>query len=123
MKDRVTKKFSSKSFFGLLFSFFVTGFAVAQNEIEVYVSSQAGDRLTRKKDATFTSDTKSSLPAITVNEKQSFQTIEGFGATFNEAGMICLNSLSPSDGNNVFTALFDTVKGSGFTMMKSPIAA
>jgi glucosylceramidase len=89
----------------------------------VYVSSQAGDRLTRKSDATFSTYAKSAPSVITVNEKRTFQTIEGFGATFNEAGMICLNSLSAADRNNVFTSLFDSVKGSGFTMMKSPIAA
>jgi glucosylceramidase len=63
------------------------------------------------------------MNVIAVNEKISFQTIEGFGATFNEAGMICLNSLSPKDRDNAFASLFDSVRGSGFTIMKSPIAA
>jgi len=58
-----------------------------------------------------------------VNEKKSFQIIEGFGATFNEAGMICLNSLPAGDRRKIFESLFDSVKGAGFTLMKSPIAA
>ncbi len=128
MKDRMKEKiFCSQIFLTVLFSVFVNCFAFAQDEnknnVEVYVSSQAGDRLTRKKDATFITDVKSSSPALIVNEKKSFQTIEGFGATFNEAGMICLNSLSPTDRDRVFESLFDSVKGAGFTLMKSPIAA
>src|SRR5215467_13312839 len=63
-----------------------------QTRIEVYVSSREGDRLTRKENAKFSNDTKSSLPVITVDEGKNYQTIEGFGATFNEAGMVCLNS-------------------------------
>jgi len=62
-------------------------------EISVYSSSQDGDRLTKKRDVQFTSVKQSSLPVITVDERIRFQKIEGFGATFNEAGMICLNSL------------------------------
>lgn len=113
----------------LLFIFFCVSFAVAQkkddnkDKVEVYVSSKAGDRLTRKKDSKFIPNTKSSLPVIAVNENRSFQTIEGFGATFNEAGMICLNSLTPEDRDKVFASLFDSVKGAGYTLMKSPIAA
>ena len=109
-----------------LFSVLNNGFVSAQhqhNNIEVYVSSQTGDRLTKKKNTSFISETRLSLPVITVNERKFFQTIEGFGATFNEAGMICLNSLSLKDQNRVFKSLFDSVKGAGFTVMKSPIAA
>lgn len=113
----------------VLFFLFYNSFAFSQyqrhgkNLVEVYVSSQDGDRLTRKQDALFVADTKSSLPVITINEKITFQTIEGFGATFNEAGMICLNSLPVADRKNVFESLFDSATGAGFTLMKSPIAA
>src|SRR5437016_3734302 len=65
----------------------------ARPKVEVYVSSQEGDRLTKKKRGTFVSESKSFLPVISVNENKYYQTIEGFGATFNEAGMICVNSL------------------------------
>jgi glucosylceramidase len=92
-------------------------------QVDVYVSSRAGDRLTKKKSAEFTPGKNSSLPTITVNEKRFYQKVEGFGATFNEAGMVCLNSLPPGKQKKVFESLFDSVEGSGFTLMKSPIAA
>lgn len=92
-------------------------------QVEVYVSSQAGDRLTKKENTSFILETNTSLPTIIVDEKKVYQTIEGFGASFNEAGMICLNDLPSIARDSVFRSLFDSAKGSGFTLMKAPIAA
>jgi len=92
-------------------------------EISVYSSSQDGDRLTKKRDVQFTSVKQSSLPVITVDERIRFQKIEGFGATFNEAGMICLNSLDNEVQGSVLKMLFNPDTGAGFNIMKSPIAA
>lgn len=47
----------------------------------------------------------------------------GFGASFNEAGMISLNSLAPAEQEKVLIALFDPLKGAGFTAMKTVIGA
>ena len=90
--------------------------------VKVYTSSSEGDRLTRKPDKEFTKIT-SITSAIKIDDRRIFQRIDGFGATFNEAGMICINSLSEEQRNKVFTSLFDSAKGAGFTLMKSPIAA
>ena len=92
-------------------------------DISIYSSSQGGDRLTKNEGATFTSNEMSSLPAINVDEQSHFQKIDGFGATFNEAGMICLNFLPAESKDSVFKNLFDPETGAGFTLMKSPIAA
>jgi glucosylceramidase len=91
--------------------------------VAIYISSRAGDRLTRKPDAKFMETTHLPGSAITVDEKTLYQKIEGFGATFNEGGMICLNSLPLKDRDNVFRDLFDSIQGAGYTVMKSPIAA
>jgi glucosylceramidase len=71
----------------------------------------------------FTSDKESSLPVITVDEGIRYQKIDGFGASFNEAGMICLNSLDAEAQDKVLKTLFDPDSGAGYTLMKSPIAA
>ena len=92
-------------------------------DISVYISSQDGDRLTKKADMQFKADKKSSLPVIKIDESIRFQKMDGFGATFNEAGMICLNSLSADAKENVLKMLFDPETGSGYTAMKSPIGA
>jgi glucosylceramidase len=90
--------------------------------IVVYSSSQDGDRLT-KTDNAFAPEKESTLPAIRIDTGTHFQKIEGFGATFNEAGMICLNALDSSARNNVLQKLFEPDSGAGYTLMKSPIAA
>jgi O-glycosyl hydrolase len=92
-------------------------------DIIVYSSSQDGDRLTRKELLRFSTSFQSSMPAIIVDEKTRFQKMDGFGASFNEAGMICLNSLEPEIQDSVFKMLFDPDSGAGYTLMKSPIAA
>ena len=74
-------------------------------------------------DLSFTADKESSLPEIKIDEGTSFQKIEGFGATFNEAGMVCLNSLNEATKDSVLKMLFDPESGAGYTLMKSPVAA
>jgi glucosylceramidase len=93
------------------------------SDITVYSSSPEGDRLAKKDIPHFRSPGQTSVPAIIVDEKTRFQIIDGFGASFNEAGMICLNSLDPEVQDSVFKMLFDPDSGAGYTLMKSPIAA
>ena len=92
-------------------------------DVTIYSSSQDGDRLTKKTGMPFTSDRESSLPVIKIDERICFQKIDGFGATFNEAGMICLNSLNSETQDSVLRMLFEPDSGAGYTLMKSPIAA
>ena len=93
------------------------------NQVSVYVSSLAGDRMTKSSDMQFKPATESASGSITIDETVKYQKMEGFGATFNEAGMICLNSLEASSRDSVLRNLFDPVAGAGYTLMKSPIAA
>jgi glucosylceramidase len=92
-------------------------------DITVYSSSLDGDRLTKRTGMMFTPDRESSLPTIKIDGETYFQKIDGFGATFNEAGMISLNSLSEKTQDSVLRMLFDPTSGAGFTLMKSPISA
>ena len=92
-------------------------------DITVYSSSKDGDRLTKKAHSFFTSDKESSLSVIKIDEGTHFQKIDGFGATFNEAGMICLNSLDTETQDSVLKMLFNSSSGAGYTLMKSPITA
>ena len=87
------------------------------------VSSLAGDRLTWKTPLYFATALPADLPVLTVNETVRFQTIDGFGASFMEAGMICLNSLPTNQQGNLLEALFNPETGAGFSVMKTPVAA
>jgi len=93
------------------------------SEVVVFSSSADGDRLKRTKGNPFITDRDLPLPVITVDTAVRFQKIDGFGASFNEAGMICLNSLSRESKDSVLRMLFDKESGAGFSLMKSPIGA
>jgi glucosylceramidase len=93
------------------------------SDITVYSSSQEGDRLKKLAGISFTENREANLPVIDIDTASRYQKIDGFGATFNEAGMICLNSLNSESKDSVLRNLFDPESGAGYTLMKSPITA
>ncbi len=90
--------------------------------VNIVVSSQAGDRLANKPSAVFESKNENIPIQFKLNPDERFQTIAGFGASFLEAGLICLNSLESADQEKVLEALFDPNKGAGFSAMKTVLA-
>lgn len=92
-------------------------------QIRVVLSSAAGDRLEEKRAIPFTSETPGSEPVITVDATETYQTIEGFGATFAEAGLIVFDHLPKLEQERILRALFSVEVGAGFSLMKSPLAA
>ena len=57
-----------------------------------------------------------------INTGVKLQRMVGFGASFLEAGLVCLRDLPPAQQEAVLRALFDPAKGAGFSAMKTPIA-
>jgi glucosylceramidase len=92
-------------------------------DVKVYVSSSAGDRITPKPALHFVPSTQMEKPSFQLDESVVHQEIAGFGASFLEAGMICLNSLDSQQQESVLRALFDPKDGAGFSAMKTVIAA
>jgi glucosylceramidase len=97
----------------------IAGFA---QEARLYVTSQAGDRLAPKPAVRF-ADSAPGGAVIRIDDSVRDQEIVGFGASFLEAGMICLNSLDAATQEQVLRALFDPEQGAGFTAMKTVIGA
>jgi len=91
-------------------------------QVKVIVSSQAGDRLTAKADLQFQSGPAKAGTAYTIKPEVKLQKMVGFGASFLEAGMVCLNDLPAAQQEAVLRALFDPIQGAGFSAMKTPIA-
>lgn len=110
-------------FICIVFCLLTTHCSINREKLTIITSSQSGDRLSEKNDMFFPADIVSALPVITVNEDSIFQKIDGFGASFNEAGMICLNALPSDEKENVLKSLFDKNYGAGFSLMKSPLGA
>jgi glucosylceramidase len=91
-------------------------------EVRVYVSSRAGDRLTPKPPVRFVPQESADRPLFRIMTGNMFQRMDGFGASFQEAGMICLNGLSHTKQADVLRSLFDARQGAGFSAMSLPIA-
>jgi glucosylceramidase len=138
MKNRIIITISIISVFAIVAIFFLLlnrsakddtrlksflGNRKGEAKITIYTSSSGEDKLARKPDLDFERGYVDTVMAVVIDEKLSLQKIEGFGATFNEAGMICLNSLEPASRDSVLMALFDPENGAGYTAMKSPVAA
>ena len=107
---------------GLLGMVFAATVAANAETARVYVSSEAGDRLAAKPEVRFTDKKPPAGPTFEINEAVRFQKIDGFGASFMEAGLMTLNTLPRDQQEEVLRALFDPNAGAGFTAMKTPLA-
>jgi glucosylceramidase len=108
----------------LLAGMFLLGHVqAAARRIEVIASTSTGARLQTQAPLSWQPAAARNTPVITVEENQRRQLIRGFGATFNEAGLISLNHLPPAAQEETLRRLFDVNKGAGFSMMSAPIAA
>ena len=95
---------------------------VAQN-VQRFVSSKAGDRIRRAAVLHFGEARKSSTVNFEITDDITYQKIDGFGASFLEAGLICLNRLPAGERELVLRSLFDPDQGAGFSAMKTVIAS
>jgi glucosylceramidase len=91
-------------------------------EVKIFVTSKAGDRLNPKPAMKFQKDHPYVEWVFRINDGVEFQKMAGFGASFLEAGMVCLNSLEAAEQEKVLEALFDPQRGAGFSAMKTVIA-
>ncbi|HEV2380449.1 MAG TPA: glycoside hydrolase family 30 protein [Terriglobia bacterium] len=89
-------------------------------EVKVYVSSKAGDRLSAKKPLRF-EPAAPKVPTFQIDDRVKYQTMIGFGASILEAGLVVLNTLPPAEQETVLRALFDPETGAGFSAMKTTI--
>jgi glucosylceramidase len=108
---------------GLLFltaAVLLPGAAPAQ-QVRMFVTSRAGDRIAAKPSFSFRK-APAGTGGFEIDEKVRNQEMIGFGASFLEAGMLCLNSLDSAAQERVLASLFDVEKGAGFTAVKTDIA-
>lgn len=96
--------------------------AASAQEARIYVTSQAGDRITAKPAVRFANAAPGGV-VLRIDDTVHDQEIIGFGASFLEAGIFCLNSLDVAHEQEVLRALFDPEHGAGFTAMKTVIGA
>src|SRR6267378_228030 len=97
--------------------------ATVAQDVRIVVPSKAGDRFAPKPALRFEERGNDSGVKFEIHDEITYQKMEGFGASFLEAGLICLNRLPPSERESVLRALFDPKEGAGFSAMKTVIAS
>ena len=113
-------KFSFKFLTVLLITaFFMTNCSTTKElEIEVYETSEAGNSLTK---VTKFSENENPV-VITINTKEKFQTITGFGGSFTEASASLLNRLSKENRKKILDAYFSE-NGANYSLTRTHIAS
>ncbi len=87
----------------------------------VQTAKNTEDRLTEKKELTFTTAVKTDNPVIEVDSTKKFQEIEGFGGSFTEAGGYTLAQLPEDKRNQVIEAYFHPEKGLDYSLCRTHI--
>jgi glucosylceramidase len=111
---------SLRSMVVLIVSLISAAAAPAQTA-KLYVSSNAGDRLTAKPELQFSTERVAGGATFQINDSVKHQKIHGFGASIMEAGIMVLNTLPHDKQEDVLRALFDPKTGAGYTAMKTPL--
>jgi glucosylceramidase len=65
----------------------------------------------------------SAAPDVILDLENPLQTIEGFGASFNELGWTALSALDENDRQAVLRALFEPGSGTGLALCRMPVGA
>jgi glucosylceramidase len=88
-------------------------------------TSDGANRLTPQPSLTFNPDTSTlDNAAVDVNESQSFQQIDGFGAAVTDSSAFLIGTkMTPAQRNSLMTSLFDPVRGIGTSFVRIPMGA
>ena len=87
---------------------------------QVIQTSMYGDRLTVKPNLYLVNDDGSSIPTITINSTQTYQTIIGFGGAFTESSAYVLSKISAAKRSEILNAYFSP-SGSNYTLCRTHI--
>ncbi|KIH62099.1 O-Glycosyl hydrolase family 30 [Ancylostoma duodenale] len=94
---------------------------IPSGKVLVYVSSLAGKRF-QKSTIPISEDSKTAAVEISVDARQEFQSIIGFGGAFTDSVGINLNSLSNTTRQRLLEAYFGR-NGIGYNLGRVPIAS
>jgi glucosylceramidase len=113
---------------------FITGLLCCLTLIAVQVQAQSVDvwlttdnqrtKLTQQPAISFSTGSSAKAATIFVDETQSYQSIEGFGASFTDSAAYLLNQKVPAAQlNGVMASLFDRQTGIGMSFIRNPMGA
>ena len=117
------RKFVSGTLLLGCLAFVAASSKVSSQEVQLTVSSNSGERLAPRPTVQFQRSGSTQSPRFAVHDDIRYQKIDGFGASFLEAGLICINDLPPAQQEDLLRSLFDAQSGAGFSAMKTVIAS
>ena len=129
----MTKKFKLGTIWVLLSFLLVTALtlvttppsATATNEtVGVWLTTaNRSSQLSPQANLTFAADSGTTPLTINVDESQTYQTIDGFGASFSDSSAELVNQLSTSSRQTLMNNLFDPNQGIGLSFLRQPMGA
>src|ERR1022692_1551723 len=85
-----------------------------------YLTAKASkDRMAEKSPVLLDEDPDVCLPSISVDPSKRFQTIEGFGGAFTEAGAVSLSRMRKEHREQLFKAYFHPTEGHGYSLCRT----
>lgn len=97
----------------------------ARNGVNVWLTTaDLQQHLARQGDAQLSTGNGSDVIRITVDENQTYQQMDGFGASITDASAwLMYNKMSKGQRNELMEALFDPVRGIGLDFLRQPMGA
>jgi glucosylceramidase len=93
-------------------------------EFAIYLTSRDGGQRIQKIDPAFLvkpSADPDGLRSVNIDERVTYQTIEGFGGAFTDSGAATLAKLSPIRQEELLRAYFDNDSGHGYSLCRTHI--
>ena len=113
---------------GLLATGMPTGYAAnaeprAAVQASVFVTTVDGvERLHQRPSVTF-GPGRSDNPTIVINPDQTYQSMDGFGASITDSSASVLSGLAPAVRDDTMSKLFDPVTGIGVSFLRQPVGS
>ncbi len=93
-------------------------------QASVWVTTVDGvERLNQRPSVPFKTGATSANPTIVVDQRQTYQTMDGMGASITDSSASVLSGLSPAVRDDTMRKLFDPTVGIGVSFLRQPIGS
>ncbi len=87
----------------------------------IRTARDSGDWLTARTPAAWTAEPSPDLPAVQIDTRVRYQTIEGFGGAFTEAAAVTFAQMSAEAQAAILKAYFDPLEGNAYSLCRTHI--
>jgi glucosylceramidase len=98
--------------------------AASAQTVNVWLTTDDQTTLMQPRQPVAFSSTSSTAPSITISDTDTYQTIEGFGASMTDSAAYLMNEIVPPAAlPGVLQSLFDHTNGIGISFLRNPMGA